>query len=195
MQLPASLTAAAPPLVLLCGTGDLEIITGLAKVAQSCAGAGRSVRLYVSDDDTEQARAILASVPWIIWDGHGWRWPRPKVGGRFLDEVLSRGGQPITAEAFMLGCCFGATTEFTDVISRHLAGPTAFLGCEYTPDRTHGPLIWPPVIDELAPLIGRGAAPQELAAAMNAGAARAVRAHPELKDAHWKATVLHPAHA
>jgi hypothetical protein len=88
----------------------------------------------------------------------------------------------------------GGTTEFTDVISRHLAGPTAFLGCEYTPDRTHGPLIWPPVVDELAPLIGRGTAPEELAAAMNAGAAKAMQAHPELKDAHWHATVLHPAH-
>ena len=195
MQLSASLTAATPPLMLLCDTEDSEIITGLAKVALSCAAARRSVRLYLSDDDTEQATAILASVRWIIWDGHGWHWPRPKVGGRFLDEVLGRGGQPITVEALMLGCCFGGTPEFTDVISRHLAGPTAFLGCEYTADRIHGPLIWPPVIDELAPLIGCGASPQELADAMNAGAATAVRAHPELKNAHWKATVLHPAHA
>lgn len=194
MQLPASLTAPAPPLVLLCGTGDPEIITGLAAVALSCAGAGRSVRLCVSDDDTERARA-LASVRWMIWDDHGWRWPRPKVAGRFLDEVLGRAGQPITAEAFMLGCCYGGTTEFTDVISRHLAAPTAFLGCEHTPDRTHGPLIWPPVVDELARLIGRGADPQELADAMNAGVATAIRSHPELKPAHWEATVLHPAHA
>jgi hypothetical protein len=58
MQLPVSLTAAAPPLVLLCGTGDPEIITGLAKVALSCAGARRSVRLCVSDDDAEQAGAL-----------------------------------------------------------------------------------------------------------------------------------------
>jgi hypothetical protein len=109
--------------------------------------------------------------------------------------VLGHGGQPITAEAFMLGCCFGGATEFTDVISRHLAGPTAFLGCEYKPDRTHGPLIWPLVVDELAPLIGRGAAPEERADVMNAGVAKAIQAHPELKHARWKATVLHPAYA
>jgi hypothetical protein len=93
----------------------------------------------------------------------------------------------------MLGCCWGGTSEFTDVISRHLAGPTAFLGCEDVPDRNHGPLVWAPVVDELAPLIVRAAARQELADAMNAAAARAIWAHPELKDAHWKATVLHPA--
>lgn len=195
MQPSASLTAAAPPLMLLCGTGDPDIIAGLARVALSCAGARGSVRLCVSDDDAERASALVAPVPWIIWDDHGWRWPRPKVGGRFLDELLGRGGQPITAEALMLGCCWGGTSEFTDVISRHLARPTAFLGCKDTPDRTHGPLVWPPVVDELAPLIGRGAAPRALADAMNAAAARAIWAHPELEDARWEATVLHPAHA
>jgi hypothetical protein len=95
----------------------------------------------------------------------------------------------------MLGCCWGGTSQFTDVISRHLAGPTAFFGCEDKPDRTHGPLVWAPVVDELASLIGRGAAPQELADAMNVAAARTIRAHPELKNAQWKATVLHPVHA
>ena len=117
-----------PPIVMLCGTGDPEIIKGLLEVTRGCTAGGRSVRLCVSNDAAEQREALFAPVPVIIWDDHGRS--GPKVGKHLLDSLLGSDARQITAEALMLGCCWGRTEEFTRVISRHLAAPIAFLGCD-----------------------------------------------------------------
>lgn len=185
--------AEAPPTVMLCGTGDPRIIKGLLKVTRRYAAGGRSVRLCVSDDAAEQREALFAPVPVIIWDDHGDS--GPKVGKHLLHSLLGSDARQITAEALMLGCCWGRTKEFTRVISRYLAAPMAFLGCDDQPGRTHGPLVFSPLLEALAPLTGTGAAPQTLADAMNAALDLAVQDRPVLKSALWKAEVLQPAHA
>jgi hypothetical protein len=182
--------SSCPPVMLLCGTGEPAIIRGLSKVAQRCAAAGRSVRMCVSDDAAEQRQALFAPVRWIIWDDHGY--PGPAVGEHLLGELLTGDGQKITAEALMLGCCRGRTPEFTEAIRRYLAGPTAFAGCEHEPGLTHGPLVFSPLLDALAPLIGTGASAESLAEAMNTALGVAARDHPALESARWQAMVLRP---
>jgi hypothetical protein len=181
--------AGTPPVMLLCGTGDPAIIRGLSEVAQRCAAAGRSVRMYVSDDAAEQRQALFAPVPWIVWDDHGY--PGPAVGEHLLGELLG-GEQKITAEALMLGCCWGRTPEFTEAIRHHLAGPTAFVGCERQAGRTHGPLVFPLLLDALARQIGTGASAESLAQVMNTALDEAARDRPVLRSARWQATVLRP---
>ena len=139
-----SLTA-TPPVMLLCGPGDPLIIAGLLKVTTLLAASGRSVRLCVSDDLAELREALFAPVPVIIWDGHGD--PGPKVDNRYLDDLLDSGGRRITAEVLVFGCCQGRSREFTDVIRRYLAGPAAFAGCENQPGRSHGPDVFPPLLE------------------------------------------------
>ena len=178
------------PVLLLCGTDDVSIIHGLYKVTRWCATAGLSVRWCVSDDADEVREALLAPVRWIIWDTHGGG--GPTIGGHRLDDLLGGGSRRITAEVFMLGCCWGGTAEFTDVISRYLARPTAFLGCQNTPHATHGRLLFPPLLEALRPHIGTGALPDALAKTMNTALDRTRAAHPQLTSAVWKARVLSP---
>lgn len=91
------IAARTPPVMLLCGAGDPEIIRGLAKVAQRCAAAGRSVRMCVSDDASEQRRALFAPVRWIVWDDHGYPGPDQVLFGTGDRCVLSP-CDPISAD-------------------------------------------------------------------------------------------------
>ncbi|MGH3157192.1 MAG: hypothetical protein ACRDNF_11530 [Streptosporangiaceae bacterium] len=180
--------AATSSVMLLCSADDSTIRDGLFEVAKVRTARRKSLRMCVSDDVAEQREALFAPVCAIIWDGHGG--PGPKVDGEPLDSLLGPHGRQITAEALMLGCCWGRTQEFTAIISQYLARPLAFLGCEYKPDRTHGPLVFLPLLDALAPLIGVGEEAQTLVDAMNRALDVITKEHPELKEACWKAEVL-----
>lgn len=52
----------------------------------------------------------------------------------------------------IISCCWGATSEFTDVIRRYLAAPTAYIGCQKKPGKTHGAIVFPPLLEALASL-------------------------------------------
>jgi hypothetical protein len=78
------------------------------------------------------------------------------------------------------------------VISRYLAGPAALADGEGKPDNTHGPLIWPPLLDALVPLIVTGGAPGTLGDAMEGALRGTIETYPVLKKARWKAEPLHP---
>lgn len=180
---------AIPPVLLLCGTDDTSIIYGFYRVTRWCAEAGLSVRSCVTDDPVEVREALVTPVRWIIWDTHGH--DGPTIGGHDLDKLLAD-GRRITAQAFMLGCCWGGTSEFTAMIRRHLGQPTAFLGCQHQPRATHGRLLFPPLLEALAPLIGTRAKPETLKGAMRTALARTTAAHPQLQPAGWDVQVLQP---
>ncbi|GAA1438994.1 hypothetical protein GCM10009602_08690 [Nocardiopsis tropica] len=67
----------------------------------------------------------------LIFDGHGYDEDLPRVGRlQLIPEILrDESGRGISASAFVLGSCYGASTHFLQSLQKCVDGPTAFLGC------------------------------------------------------------------
>jgi hypothetical protein len=97
----------------------------------------------------------------------------------------------ITAEALIIGCCWGAGSEFTDVIRGYLAAPTAYVGCQKQPGKTHGAIVFPPLLAALASL-EPGADLDTRVAALREALDTTPADRPAVKPAQWKADRLSP---
>lgn len=91
----------------------------------------------------------------------------------------------------IIGCCWGATSEFTDVIRRYLAAPTAYVGCQKKPGKTHGAIVFPPLLEALASL-EPGTEPGTRVEALREALDKAAAARPAVRPARWKAARLPP---
>jgi hypothetical protein len=188
----AAISGSEPLATLLCNSAERSIVNGLRETARWCRGSGLCVRLYVFDDLADQREALLTPVRAIIWDGHSsWDDDVPGVDGSPLDGVFGRDDRRITAEALIIGCCWGATSEFTDVIRRYLAAPTAYVGCLKRPGKTHGAIVFPPLLEALASLEPRADLDTRVEALREALDKAAVD-WPTVRPAEWKADRLSP---
>jgi hypothetical protein len=115
----------------------------------------------------------------------------PGVDGSPLAGVLGRDRRRITAEALIIGCCWGADSEFTDVIRGYVAAPTAYVGCQKQPGKTHGGIVFPPLLEALASL-EPGAELDMRVEARREALDKAAADWPAIKPAGWKADCLSP---
>lgn len=188
----AAISGSEPLATLLCNSAERSIVNGLRETARWCRDSGLHVRLYVLDDLADQCEALQAPVRAIIWDGHSsWDDNVPGIDGSPLDRVFVRDDRRITAEALIIGCCWGATSEFTDVIRRYLAEPTAYVGCLKRPGKTHGGLVFPPLLEALASL-EPGADLDTRVEALREALGNAAVDWPAVRPAEWKADRLSP---
>jgi hypothetical protein len=104
---------------------------------------------------------------------------------------LGHDSRRITAEALIIGCCWGADSKFTDVIRGYLAAPTAYVGCRKQPGKTHGATVFPPLLEALASL-EPGADLDTRVAALREALDQAAADRPAIKPAQWKADHLSP---
>ena len=188
----AAITGSEPLATLLCNSAERSIVNGLRETARRCRDSGLHVRLYVFDDLADQREVLLTPVRAIIWDGHSsWDDDVPGVDGSPLAGVLGRDRRRITAEALIIGCCWGADSEFTDVIRDYLAAPTAYVGCQKQPGKTHGGMVFPPLLEALASL-EPGAELDMRVEALREALDNAAADWPAIKPARWKADRLSP---
>jgi hypothetical protein len=188
----AAISGSEPLATLLCNSAERSIVNGLRETARWSRHSGLRVRLYIFDDLADQREALLTPVRAIIWDGHSsWDDDVPGVDGSPLDGVFGRDDRRITAEALIIGCCWGATSEFTDVIGRYLAAPTAYVGCLKRPGKTHGAIVFPPLLEALASL-ELGASLDTRVEALREALDKAAMDWPAVRPAEWKVIVYHP---
>jgi hypothetical protein len=188
----AAISESGPLATLLCDSAERSIVNGLRETARRCRDSGLHVRMYVFDDLADQREALLTPVRAIIWDGHSsWDDDVPGVDGSPLDGVFGRDDRRITAEALIIGCCWGATSEFTDVIRRYPAAPTAYVGCLKKPGKTHGAIVFPPLLETLASL-EPGADLDTRVAALRQALDTAAADWPAVRPADWTADRLSP---
>jgi hypothetical protein len=140
----------------------------------------------------DQREVLLAPARAIIWDGHSSWGGGPGVDGSPLESVFGRDGRRIAAEALIVGCCWGAASEFTDVIRGYLAAPTAYVGCQKKPGKTHGAIVFPPLLEALASL-EPGAELDMRVEALREALGKVAADWPAIRPAEWKATCLSPA--
>jgi hypothetical protein len=128
-----------PLAAFLCNSAERSIVNGLRETAQHCVANALHVRFYVLDSPDDQREVVLSPARGIIWDGHGgWVRDAPAVDGIPLNDVLSASGRKIRADVLMIGCCWGGSDDFTDVVRRHLSAPLVYIGCEERAGKTHG---------------------------------------------------------
>ena len=188
----AAITGSGPLATLLCNSAERSIVNGLRETARRCRDSGLHVRMYVFDEPADQREALLTPVRAIIWDGHSsWDDDEPGVDGSPLAGVFGNDGRRITAEALIIGCCWGAGSKFTDVIRGYLAAPTAYVGCQKQPGKTHGAIVFPPLLEALASLEPR-ADPDTRVAALREALDQTAAAWPTIKPAKWTADLCVP---
>ncbi len=188
----AAISGSEPLATLLCNSAERSIVNGLRETTRWCRDSGLHVRLYVFDDLADQREALLTPVRAIVWDGHSsWDDDVPGVDGSPLDGVFGRDGRRIAAEALIIGCCWGATSEFTDVIRGYLAAPTAYVGCLKRPGKAHGAIVFPPLLEALASL-EPGADLDTRVEALGEALDKAAADWPAVRPAEWKADRLSP---
>jgi hypothetical protein len=187
----AAISGSEPLATLLCNSAERSIVNGLRETARRCRDNGLHVRLYVFDEVADQREALLAPARAIIWDGHSSWGHGPGVDGSPLEGVFGRDGRRITAEALIIGCCWGATTEFTDVIRRYLAAPTAYIGCQKKPGKTHGAIVFPPLLEALASL-EPGVELDTRVEALREALDKAAADWQAVRQSEWKADRLSP---
>jgi hypothetical protein len=85
----------------------------------------------------------------------------------------------------------GATSEFTDVIRPYLAAPTAYVGCQKKPGKTHGAIVFPPLLKALASL-KPGVELDTRVEALREALDKAAEDSPAIRPAAWKADRLSP---
>jgi hypothetical protein len=188
----AVITGSEPLATLLCNSAERSIVNGLRETARRCRDSGLHVRMYVFDELADQREALLTPVRAIIWDGHSsWDDDEPGVDGSPLAGVFGNDGRYITAEALIIGCCWGAGSEFTDVIRGYLAAPTAYVGCQKQPGKTHGAIVFPPLLEALASL-APGADLDTRVETLREALDNTAAAWPTIKPAKWTADRLSP---
>lgn len=188
----AVITGSEPFATLLCNSAERSIVNGLRETARRCRASGLHVRMYVFDKPADQREALLTSARAIIWDGHSsWDDDEPGVDGSPLEGVFGDDGKCITAEALIIGCCWGADGEFTDVIRGYLAAPIAYVGCQKQPGKTHGAIVFPPLLEALASL-EPGADLDTRVAALREALDQTAATWPTIKPAKWTADRLSP---
>jgi hypothetical protein len=188
----AVIAGSEPLATLLCNSAERSIVNGLRETARRCSDSGLHVRMYVFDDPADQREALLTPVRVIIWDGHSsWDDDVPGVDGSSLEGVFGDDGRSITAEALIIGCCWGADSQFTDVLRGCLAVPTAYVGCQKQPGKTHGAIVFPPLLEALASL-EPGADLDTRVAALREALDQTAADRPAIKPAQWTADRLSP---
>jgi hypothetical protein len=188
----AAISESGPLATLLCNSAERSIVNGLRETARRCRDSSLHVRMYVFDDVADQREALLTPVRAIFWDGHSsWDDDVPGVDGSPLDGMFGRDVRRITAEALIIGCCWGATSKFTDVIRSYLAAPTAYVGCLKKPGKTHGAIVFPPLLDALAS-VESGADVETRVAALREALDKAAADWPAVRPAEWTADRLSP---
>jgi hypothetical protein len=175
---------------LLSDSGEHGIVNGLRITAQHCALNGIHARFHVFDDADDQREALFTPARWIVWDGHGWEGSGPGIGDVSLDALISD-GRKIAAEALIVGCCWGVTDRYTDVIRRCLAAPVAYVGCEKRAGVTHGGVLFPPLLAALA-AHAPGTDTDTLVAALREALGATVDEYSALRKTEWKAISLKP---
>ena len=147
----AVIAGSEPLATLLCNSAERSIVNDLRETARRCRDRGLHVRLYVFDELADQREALLTPVRAIIWDGHSnGDDDEPGVDGSPLAGIFGRDRRHL--KALIVGCCRGAGSKFTDVIRGYLAAPTAYVGCQKQPGKTHGAIVFPPRLEALASL-------------------------------------------
>jgi len=190
----AAITGSGPLATLLCNSAEPSIVNGLRETARRCRDSGLHVRMYVFDELADQREALLTPVRAIIWDGHSsWDDDEPGVDGSPLEGVFGGDGRCITAEALIVGCCWGAHSDFTDVICGYLAAPTAYVGCQKQPGKTHGAIVFPPLLEALGAL-EPGADLDMRVTALREALDKTAADRPAIRQAQWKADRLSPPH-
>lgn len=187
----AAICGSEPLATLLCNSAERSIVNGLRETARRCRDNGMHVRLYVLDDLADQREVLLAPARAVVWDGHSSWGDGPGVDGSPLEAVFGLDGRRITAEALIIGCCWGATSEFTDVIRRYLAAPTAYVGCQKKPGKTHSAIVFPPLLEALASL-EPGTELGTRVKALREAVGKAAADRPAIRPAEWTATCLSP---
>jgi hypothetical protein len=195
---PSSARKRVPSVTLACTLGDPPVITGIIKSGNQCARNGISARLCMSDDEVLLRQAILAETDQVVLDGHG-NWNSTLLEPFALESLLGGCRQSFKARVLMLGCCWGGTERYTNVITRCIKEPTVFLGCKKEPWNTHGGRLFPPLLLALAPLVG-SSLPETLKAMLREGLHEVIEKSPKtvktsLEAVEWTAKVLVPATA
>jgi hypothetical protein len=180
-----------PLAALLCKSEEHAIVDGLRRTARQLADSHVRVRLYVFDHAVDQQDVLSREVPCIVWDGHGNR-SEAEIDSIPLKDLLGNDGKKIRTRALIVGCCWSGKEHFTDAFRNYLAEPVAYVGCLRRAGKTHGSILFPPLLRTLA-LLAPGTDIDTLKDGLEDTLKKTLAAHPRLKDARWEVQKLEPS--
>lgn len=106
--------------------------------------------------DPEHLGALLASeADLLVYSGHaGVEDGSPYLGGGdeslYLEQLAASKGKGIKATGIVFDCCKSGTDDFVAVMRESVDVPAAYLGCDGTAPYTHGPILLPILLAQLA---------------------------------------------
>ncbi|MFG1840374.1 hypothetical protein ACGFH8_18380 [Micromonospora sp. NPDC049175] len=91
----------------------------------------------------------------LVYGGHaGVEEGSPYLGGGdeslYLDHLPDPQGTTIKAAGIVFDCCESGTEDFIAAVGRRVDAPAAYLGCNGTAPYTHGPVLLPVLLAQLA---------------------------------------------